>query len=214
MGVKSYTKLCLTFGKQGVVCRGAGELEFPIRLPGWIGDSVSGDDQAGMALAVRHLIELGHRHVALIGGDPRVSSARVRRAGFEQGLRDAELQPTSITEGLFTFDSGHHQALALLGNGPRPSAVCAANDLLALGVLAAAKELGVRIPEQLSVIGYDDIAYARLAAPSLTTIRQPAYGMGEVAARLLLERVAGDDGPKRRIVMLPELMVRGSTARA
>jgi LacI family transcriptional regulator len=181
-------------------------------LPGWTGDSVVGDNQAGMALAVQHLVDLGHTEIGLVGGDPSVSTARDRRGGFEQALHVAGLRAAAISQGSYTFQSGYDQAMALLGAPHRPTAICAANDLLALAVLAAADELGVRIPEQVSVVGYDDIAYARLAAPSLTTIRQLAQDMGQAAARLLLDRVSDSTMPKRRIVMLPELIVRRSTA--
>jgi LacI family transcriptional regulator len=94
-----------------------------------------------------------------------------------------------------------------------PSAVVAANDLLALGVLLAVRERGLRVPEDLSVVGFDDITYARLSDPPLTTLRQPAREMGSAGARLVFRRLDGDVGPREVLVVRPELVIRSSTAR-
>ncbi len=181
-------------------------------ISGWRGDQVVGDNEAGMALAVHHLVELGHRRVALINGDRRLSTTVERRLGFGRALQVEGLQPVSMTDGAFTYESGFQQALELLGRSNRPTAVCATNDLLAFAVLAAASEKGCRIPQDLSVVGYDDIAFAKLASPSLTTVRQPAYDMGATAAHLLLERLQDDRRLSKRVVTKAELVVRGSTA--
>jgi LacI family transcriptional regulator len=181
-------------------------------VPDWQGDSVVGDNLMGMGLAVRHLFELGHERVALINGDRRLSTAREREEGFTTAAAAHNLAVTSISAGAFTFESGLEQANALLRMRDHPTAVCVGNDLLALGVLAGASALGCRVPDQLSVIGYDDIAYAGLAWPSLTTIRQLSSEMGTAAARLLLDRISGKSHDPCRIVTQPELIVRGSTA--
>ena len=181
-------------------------------VAGWEGDLVVGDNRAGMGLAVRHLASLGHRRVALVNGDLRLSTARERGEGFALTAAEENLEVLSVTDGAFTLESGYEQIIALL-RGPRlPTAVCAANDLLALGVLSGATEVGCRVPEDLSVVGFDDIAYARLARPSLTTIRQTSYDMGAEAARLLLGRISSNGLSARRIVMPPQLVVRASTA--
>ena len=181
-------------------------------VPTWDGDSVVGDNHAGMELMVGHLVELGHRRIALVNGNPWLSTARHRREGFEAALRLRGLAAVSVTSGAFTLESGQQQVAGLLRSADRPTAICAGNDLLALGALAAAKEAGLRVPRDLSVAGYDDIAYASLASPSLTTVWQPARSMGAEAARLVLDRLAGGSGPGRQVVMKPRLVVRESTA--
>lgn len=181
-------------------------------VPGWHGDVVVGDNPLGMSLAVDHLAKLGHTELAFVNGDSRLSTASERWRGFTRAVEAAGLRVFGYSEGAFTFDSGYEQGLALLRAARRPTAVCTANDLLALGVLAAVAEEGVRVPEELSVVGYDDIAYARLASPSLTTVRQPAHDMGAAAARLLLDRLAGVRRTGRRLVVPPSLVVRASTA--
>ncbi len=181
---------------------------------GWRGDRVIGDNQGGMALAVSHLAQLGHRRLALINGDPRLSTAIERRNGFVRAVRAEGLEIVSLSEGAFTYESGFAQALALLAMAEPPTGVCVANDLLALAVLGAAAEQGRRVPDDISVVGYDDIVFARVASPALTTIHQAAYDMGAAAAGLLLERLRKrDSGAPRRVMMKPQLVVRASTGR-
>jgi LacI family transcriptional regulator len=181
-------------------------------VTGWKGDSVVGDNRTGMGLAVQHLAGLGHKQLALINGDARLSTATERRLGFARAVAAEGIVDVSYSDGAFTFESGYEQAVALLDRADRPTAACAANDLLALAVLSAASDRGCHVPDEMSVVGYDDITYARLASPSLTTVRQPAYEMGAAAARLLLERLRDERTVPRRLVVKPQLMVRGSTA--
>ncbi len=184
-------------------------------IPGWTGDSVVGDNRAGMALVVEHLLSLGHRRIALVNGDPRLSSARERGEAFKAAMLSRGVQPVAITEGLFTLQSGYEQTARLLSMHPRPTAICTGNDLLALGALSAIMDAGLKVPQDLSLVGYDDIAYARLAYPPLTTVRQPARDMGATAARLILDRLTGVHGVDRRpvqMVLKTELVVRQSTA--
>ena len=183
-------------------------------LPGWAGDQVIGDDDKGMEMAITHLVALGHRDVALINGDPRLSTAQRRLRGFEASLRAHGLAPMAITSGSFTLDSGLAQAKLLFEGSRRPTAVCAGNDLLALAACTAFAEMGIRVPADVSIVGYDDISYARLVAPRLTTVRQPAQEMGAMAARLLIERLNQGSREGRTVVVQPELVVRGSTAPA
>ena len=173
-------------------------------------ESVVGDNDAGMALVVDHLAGLGHRRVALVNGDAGLETARAREAGADAALARHGLELAARSSGAFTLQSGDDQARALLGRD-RPTAVIAANDLLAMGVLAAAARAGLAVPGDLSVTGYDDIPYAAFTSPPLTTVRQPARAMGEEAARLLLARLAGDAGPPQRSVVGPELRLRSST---
>jgi len=181
-------------------------------LARWQGDVVLGDNLAGMALAVQHLAELGHKRIAMISGDRSLSTAREREQGFISAAAGAGLTVTAISRGTFAIDSGLEQAVALLSGENRPTAICAANDLLALGAIAGATQAGYRVPEDLSIVGYDDIAYARMVSPSLTTVYQSALDMGATAARLLLERIRQSSLTFRSTVLQPKLMVRASTA--
>jgi LacI family transcriptional regulator len=180
----------------------------------WPGDSVSGDSVTGMRLAVDHLTSLGHRKIAFIGGDVAISTGSERRQAFIDGIRVHGLNPAALSEGAFTIESGHDQALSLLRGVRRFSAICAANDQLALGALLAAKELGITVPDQLSIIGYDDITYAQLSSPALTTVRQSGYEMGQEAARLLIGRITGARKRSIHKLLEPKLVVRSTTARA
>ncbi|HXV96613.1 MAG TPA: LacI family DNA-binding transcriptional regulator [Gaiellaceae bacterium] len=175
-------------------------------------DSVVGDNDAGMALVVDHLVGLGHGRVALVNGDAELETARAREAGAVAALARHGLEPVSRSTGAFTLESGDEQGSALFAGAASPTAVVAANDLLAMGVLAAASRAGLAVPGDVSVTGYDDIAYAAFTSPPLTTVRQPARAMGEEAARLLLARLEGDGSPPRRRVVEPELRARASAA--
>src|SRR5439155_4352634 len=181
-------------------------------LDRWQGDQVLADNEAGMQLAVQHLVGLGHRRIALINGDDVWTGAH-RRGGFEAALRAQGLRPESqlISHGSFTFESGLIQANHMLGIAQRPTAICAGNDLLAMATVVAAQERGLSLPRDLSVVGYDDIDYARLISPGLTTVRQSATTMGAEAARLLLDRFTNKRTQDRTIVFRPTLVVRGST---
>jgi LacI family transcriptional regulator, galactose operon repressor len=175
-------------------------------------DAVVGDNAAGTAAAVDHLVALGHRRIALVNGDERLPTALERRAGFDAALARNGLAPAAHAAGPFTLESGHRLMLDVLGH--EPTAVLAGNDLIAMGILNAAADRGVGVPGELSVVGYDDIAYAAFTSPPLTTVRQPGGEMGTETARLLLSRLDGHDGGPRRVIVHPELVVRGSTGRA
>lgn len=174
-------------------------------------ESVVGDNDAGMALVVDHLVGLGHRHLALVNGDAGLETARRREAGVDAALARHGLELTARSNGTFTLESGDEQGRRLFDGEARPAAVVAANDLLAMGVLAAAARSGLAVPGDVSVTGYDDIVYAAFTSPPLTTVRQPARAMGEQTVRLLLARLAGDESAPNRVVVEPELRARAST---
>ena len=175
-------------------------------------DAVVGDNGAGTADAVGHLVSLGHSRIALVNGDERLPTARERRGGFDAALAGHGLEATARAAGQFTLEDGYRLALEVLDE--EPTAICAGNDLIAMGVLNAAAERGLRVPEDLGVVGYDDTPYAAFTSPPLTTVRQPGRMMGTETARLLLSRLDGYDGGPRRVVVHPELVVRASTAPA
>lgn len=183
-------------------------------LPAWDGDAVLSTNEAGVALAVEHLTQLGHERIALINGELKLPTARERQAGFERAMREHGLTPVGISQGSFTFESGHAQMEELLSAPEPPTAVVAANDLLAMAAIGAAASHRLRVPRDLSIIGYDDITYARLVSPPLTTIRQPAREMAREAASLLLDRLANPARESRRVEFQPELVVRRSTGPA
>jgi len=186
------------------------------RLPDdWSHEAVIADNRAGLALGVGHLVELGHRRLGFIGGDPALATGRERRAGFEAALEDRGIQAAWISDGTFSLDSGRAQAESLFASPPAswPSAIMAANDLLALGVLLAVRERGLSVPDDMSIVGFDDITYACLSDPALTTVCQPAREMGSAGARLVFRRLDGDVGSPEIVVVRPELVIRSSTAR-
>lgn len=197
----------------------AGGGEIPVicldRCPeGWKGDTVTVDNEEGAHQAVRYLLELGHRRVAMITGQLHVTSAVERLKGFKRALREvgSSVAPEYVQEGRFDRLSGYEKGLMLLQFSPRPTAIFAANDLVALGVLAAMRELGLRCPEDVSLVGFDDQEIASFTNPALTTVAQPAYQMGARAAGLLFERLRGEDVPRQQIVMKTTLRVRDSAA--
>ena len=172
------------------------------------------DDEQGARLAVDHLAELGHKRIAHISGTPS-SAARLRCQGYRDAMRDRGLEPyIMIEKGEFTEEDGRRAALALLRRPDRPTAIFAANDMVALGVLSAASELGLRVPEDLSVVGYDNTHLAAINHISLTSIEQPRRQMGRTAAALLSDRIS-DPRKRARIRQVPpRLVARRSTGPA
>ena len=179
-------------------------------------DLVEVNHEAGGFLATQHLLELGHRRIACIAGPQTLSAARQRVQGYQRALREAgvALDDTLFECADFTSAGGHAAMSALLAANPsgrRPSAVFASNDLMAIGAICAAAAQGLHIPEDLSVIGFDDIALAAYSNPPLSSIAQPKHQMGEVAARLLLQRIAQPDRELQREILQPALQIRQST---
>ena len=178
-------------------------------------DSVTDDDVAGGRIAVEHLVSLGHRRIAHVDGGPG-AGAGLRRRGFEEGMRTAGLsRETRIVEGSFTEEGGYDGARALLKVTRRrtlPTAIFAANDLAAMGVISALDEAGLRIPEDVSVMGYDNSFLASLRHVSLTSIDQAADELGSIAVDRLLERLEGGRSEPVRVVTRPTLVPRTSTA--
>jgi len=176
-------------------------------------DMVLVDNRAGALLACRHLIGLGHSRIAHAAGHLATRTGQDRLAGYREALAEAGIAPDEglVYTGDFTLESGYQAAEVLLGRTPRPTAIFCGNDLVALGVLRAAEAAGLAVPDDLSIVGFDDILLAALVRPALTTVRQPAYSMGELAMRMLLDRIAGETGGSRRHLFQPELVVRSTT---
>ncbi len=156
------------------------------------------DERAAAFEMTNYLLDRGHTEIGFLRGQATHSSARLRFEGFREALAARGLTPheTWIVDGAFQFQSGQEAARALLSGNPRPTAVFAANDVMAFGVIVAASKLGLNVPGDLSVVGFDDAPAAQIYSPSLTTIRQPVIEMGALAVDLLLapagEEVAGE----------------------
>ena len=173
--------------------------------------SLGRDDGAGIEEAVEHLLALGHRHIAWVGGAPGYVHSISRLAAYRRVLRRAGLQPGPETRGDFTGESGARATRRLLELDEPPTAVLYANDLMAVAGMSVARERGLRLPRDLSVIGFDDIELAAHLVPPLTTIRQDPAPWGRAAAELLLAAVDGE--PPTPPPLEPDrLVVRGSTA--
>jgi LacI family transcriptional regulator len=176
-------------------------------------DLVRPDSARGVRLAVQHLTGLGHRRIAFINGPVDTTPGSVRLQAFRDAVaRDASLVPCVVQADDFTLDAGLQVGRQLLRRRPLPvDAVIAANDLLAVGVMHSAAELGLRIPDDLAVVGMDDIALASMLRPALTSVDLGAAQRGMLAAEMLLARLQNPTCPTSRTVVAPSLSVRAST---
>lgn len=176
--------------------------------------SVTADNLTGATTVVEHLLDLGHRRIGFIAGRSSLAAAWSREEGYRRALAEAgvPVDPALIGRGDFNPESAVPLARELLKRADRPTAIFAASDGMALKVLEVAKELGLSVPGDLSVVGFDNIPEAALAEPGLTTVDQSMYRLGYEAARMLKSLVTGEwEGP-RQILLPTRLVVRGSTA--
>jgi LacI family transcriptional regulator, galactose operon repressor len=174
--------------------------------------SVSVDDVLGGRLAAAHLLALGHTRIGFVGGPATITQVADRRAGAAEAITSAGGALEDIRTEALSFEAGRDAAAALLERADRPTAVFCANDLLALGVLQALTLRGLSVPDDLAVIGYDDIDFAAAAAVPLSSIRQPRMELGRTAARLLLEETDPTATHRHQhMVFMPELVARRST---
>ncbi|WP_431877805.1 LacI family DNA-binding transcriptional regulator [Amycolatopsis sacchari] len=178
--------------------------------------SVAVDDVHGGMIAVQHLVERGHERIAFIGSPATSGQVRDRREGALRALAEAGLGPDHLvdltTAGLTVADGRNAGArLAGLPAPARPTAAFCVNDLLALGLLQTCVSLRLRVPDDLAIVGYDDIDFAAAAAVPLTSVRQPRRQLGRTAAELLLQETADPHHEHQQVVFTPELVVRAST---
>lgn len=176
--------------------------------------SIGATNWRGGLTATRHLLELGHRRIGVIGGPEQVLCSRARLDGFRAAMETAALppDPALVRHGDFHVEGGYRHGRVLLGLADPPSAIFAGSDLQALGVYEAARETGRRIPDQLSVVGFDDLPIARWVGPPLTTVRQPLVEMAMAGAQLIVALAAGEQPLHRRLELATSLVVRQSTA--
>ncbi|GAA1806550.1 LacI family DNA-binding transcriptional regulator [Luedemannella flava] len=177
--------------------------------------SVAVDDVLGGRLAGRHLVGTGHRHIAFVGGPLTIPQVADRHSGVAAAVADHDgVTLTVLPTPNLTVAAGRAAAgeLADLAPASRPTAAFCANDLLALGVLQEMTKRGLRVPDDIAIVGYDDIEFAAAAAVPLSSVRQPREQLGRTAAQLLLEEIeAGDKHEHRHVVFQPELVVRASS---
>ena len=175
--------------------------------------SVHSDNLAGAITATRHLLQLGHRRIGLLAGRPDLESARQREQGYRQALADAGIavDPNLIRVGDYELEMSEEPARQLLTLDDRPTAVFAANDLSAMQTMHVARTLGLDIPGDVSVVGFDNIPESALIEPPLTTIDQSIQEMGRRAVELLIDVIEGETGPAQQVTLPTRLVVRQSS---
>ena len=176
--------------------------------------SIGATNWNGGLTATRHLLGLGHRRIGVIGGPAWILCSRARLDGYRAAMDEAgvPIDPQLISHGEFHVEEGIDRGRALLALSDRPTAIFAGNDLQALGVYQAAREARLHIPEDLSVVGFDDLPVAQWVGPPLTTVRQPLVEMAVAAAELVLGMANGEAPAQARLELATELVVRESTA--
>ena len=176
--------------------------------------TIGATNWAGGLAATEHLIELGHRRIGFIHGPTQVLCSRARFDGYRAALEAAGIpfDPALIFDGDFYHQSGFDAAKELLGLDDAPTAIFASSDQMAFGAYEAIRQRGLRIPEHVSVVGFDDLSESRWTSPPLTTVRQPLSEMGSLAARTVLDMAAGNEVDSPRLELATELVVRESTS--
>ncbi|MDJ0752718.1 MAG: LacI family DNA-binding transcriptional regulator [Ardenticatenaceae bacterium] len=181
--------------------------------PNTVVDSVVVENTAGSIKAVEHLLSLGHQRIGCITGLPDLINSQKRSNGYREALKNAGLivDESLIVEGDFRYEGGYDATKHLLGLNDPPTAIFACNDLMAIGAISAIVSAGLSVPQDISIVGFDDIHLAMFANPPLTTVVQPKYEMGVTAAKILLQRLQTPDLPPKRHLLQTHLLVREST---
>jgi LacI family transcriptional regulator len=177
--------------------------------------AVTVDNERGVKMALAHLASLGHRHIAHIAGPQNVSTGKARYHGFQSAMTDAGLDVPAdrlAFASAFSIEEGRRCAGQILAADGRITAVVAGNDMLAVGCYQALDQAGLRCPDDVSVVGFNNMPFIDMLRPPLTTVTFPHYQVGTEAAQLLIERINGNTGLVKVLYLAPELVVRGSTA--
>ncbi|MFG3497420.1 LacI family DNA-binding transcriptional regulator [Streptomyces sp. NPDC047928] len=186
----------------------------PVGSPALDAPTVGATNWAGGMAATEHLLRLGHRRIGFVAGPPRLLCSRARLDGYRAALEGAGIavDETLIVPGDFYHASGFTGCNTLLDLAEPPTALFAASDQMALGAVEALRRRGLRVPEDMSVVGFDDLPEVRWSAPPLTTVRQPLAEMGKSAVRTVLRLTRGEEPDSPRVELATELVVRASTA--
>ena len=186
----------------------------PAGVPALDVPTIGATNWAGGVSATEHLAALGHRRIGFVAGPPRLWCSRARLDGYRAGLDAAGLpaDPDVVVAGDFGYESGFRAATVLFELAEPPTAVFAANDQMALGVYEALRRRGLRVPDDISVVGFDDLPQAQWSSPPLTTVHQPLTEMGRLATRTVLRLVQGEPVESPRLELATRLVVRDSTA--
>jgi len=177
-------------------------------------DIVGSDNIKGGYIATKHLIDLGHKKIACLLGPPRIKVNLEREIGYLRAMEEANLKvyKNLVGYGDFKLEFGYKKTLEFFKGPLKPTAIFAANDLTALGAIRAIKELGLSVPEDVSVVGYDNTILAEMTDPPLTTVSQQMRKMGYLATELLIKRIKGERTPGKRVICETDLVIRKSTA--
>lgn len=175
-------------------------------------DAVTVDNVAGARSAVEHLLECGHRRIGLVSDEPEIPSSAERISGYRDALVDAGI---GVDERLIAVtgpsrEEGYHAARALLDRPDRPTAIFTTNNFMTFGAMRALRELGLVVPRDLSIVGFDDLEWTTIVDPPLTVVAQPATELGQEAGRRILARIAGTARRPQRVRLKTTLVVRGS----
>ncbi|MEQ8964977.1 MAG: LacI family DNA-binding transcriptional regulator [Azospirillaceae bacterium] len=223
-----YAQLMIASRVEGVLVASAGRSAKPLKLlaerelptvlvdrvvDGFKADIVRGDSFNGAIALTEHLLALGHSQIALINGHPETSVAADREAGYREAMRRAgiKVDDRRISRGAWFVDDAEQRVAELLENGVPITAIFGANNFMAIGALRALRSRGLRVPEDVALVSFDDIEVAAEIDPFLTVMSQPAYSMGTLAMGFLIERILGKyQGPPRELVVTPRLIQRRS----
>jgi len=188
-----------------ISARDGADYEVPIKA-----NQIVSLDKIGCELAAAHLAEIGHRQIGFIRGNKNYPSSHARASGFEAGLAKyhIKIETENDKQGDYSFESGYEAARKILGNKDRPTAIIACNDEMAAGVYKAAYEVGLKIPDDLSVVGFDDSPLAPRLTPALTTVRLPTRDMAKMAANMVLKAAVGAN---QTLFVDSNLVMRNST---
>ncbi|MBD0862933.1 LacI family DNA-binding transcriptional regulator [Gordonia sp. zg691] len=183
------------------------------QIPGIDLPAVVCDSRKGAREAAMHVLDHGHRQIAVIGGPPALWTAQQRLAGYREAFAGVGLDPDAVPvyHGDYQQDSGYEAAKAALIANPRPSALICANDLMAVGAMEYCREAGLQMPDEVSIVGFDDLALSRLLTPRLTSVRQPAHDMGFRAANVLFDLIENDE-PEQLSILPTTLQIRSSVS--
>ena len=175
-------------------------------------DKIQDNSLRGGYLAARYLIDCGHKEIGCITGPLIKHQAQMRYEGYKRAMIEAELEFNAnwIVESDFECEGGYQAFKKMVQRGPLPSSIFVSNDMMAMGVINAANELGIKIPDDLSIIGYDDIHIAKFMSPSLTTIHQPKYRLGQAAVETLLTKLENHSKEPNVVQLEPTLVERNS----